>query len=97
MPEILPSKGLEAHLEFSYNSLIKMDVRAASRAELPNSMKFSGHVVLRVSLRLPHVAVLISGLPSLSSNATCHMPTWLLAHGGDREPAHNVKFTNVKM
>jgi len=52
---ILSNEGLEAPLEFSNNSWIERDVRAASRAELHNSLKSSGHSPLGcVTLRLTH-------------------------------------------
>ena len=48
-------------------------MRAASKAELHNSMKSSGHLVLRVmpQLRCTHVAVLTGGLHSINSKNIC--------------------------
>jgi hypothetical protein len=40
---------------------MKRDARAASRAELYNSGKSSGHMVLRATPRLTHVAVVTHG------------------------------------
>lgn len=71
VPEILRSQGLEAPLRvFIYSS--QRDVRVASRADLHNSTKSSGHSPRGCATPRPtHVALKARGPHSMSSKGIC--------------------------
>ena len=69
----MPSDRLEVPLEFSYNSLIRKDVKTestTSRAMLHDNMKSSGHLVLRdLTLSGTSTVMLTIGPHSMGSKA----------------------------